>query len=268
MTLREIKKQLVVGLPAIIFLFLWEAIALHNPRTAFLLGQPTAVGTILLKRFGDGSLFADITATTIPLFFGFVLGNFCGIILGLILWRFPTLSDLTRPYLIALGAVPAFIFAPLLIVWFGTGITMKIILISLSTGLVAAAQALTGASNVSVDFFRFFNTLQASSFAIFRHLILPSAASWFFAALRLNVGFGLLAVFVAEFISSERGIAHRALVDAGLYNVSAVCASALVLAMMAILFYSFIARQEKRWLPWNHVEETEDNGEVYVPMNK
>jgi NitT/TauT family transport system permease protein len=244
------KRFALVLTPALVLLGFWEFLTSQNQRAAFLFGQPTTVVHIFLKRFMDGSLFTDIQATLLPMLAGFIIGNLLGIALGLLLWRFQKINQIARPYLIALGAVPAFIFAPVLVVWFGTGIEMKIVLVFLSTVLVAAFQATTGASEIDADFFHLFRTFRANDAAIFRHLVLPSAAAWVFAGLRLNIGFALLGEFVGEFISSENGVAHRALVDAGLYNLSAVWVSAFVIAALAILLYTFIVRLEAIFVPW------------------
>jgi len=244
------KRFALVLTPAVVVLSIWEFLTSQNQRAAFLFGQPTAVAHIFLQRIKDGSLFADIEATLLPMIAGFIIGNLLGIALGLLLWRFQKINQIARPYLIALGAVPAFIFAPVLVVWFGTGTEMKIVLVFLSTVLVAAFQATTGASEIDADFFRLFQTFRAKDAAVFRHLVLPSAAAWVFAGLRLNIGFALLGEFVGEFISSENGIAHRALVDAGLYNLSAVWVSAFVIAALAILLYAFIVRLETIFVPW------------------
>jgi len=255
------KRFFLVLTPALVLLGVWEIFTRRNQQAAFLFGQPTVVAQIFLQRMQNGSLFTDLWATLLPMLSGFVLGNLLGILLGLLLWRFQNINQITRPYLIALGAVPAFIFAPVLVVWFGTGIGMKIVLVFLSTVLVAAFQATTGASEIDPDFFDLFRTFRAKDPAIFGHLVLPSAAAWVFAGLRLNIGFALLGEFVAEFISSENGIAHRALVDAGLYNLSAVWVSAFVIAVLAILIYTLIIRLESVFVPWKVTPRSREIGQ-------
>jgi NitT/TauT family transport system permease protein len=255
---QSIKRILLVLTPAFFFMAIWELITIQNTRAAFLFGQPTVIIRILSKRLQDGSMFVDITATFFTVVIGFVLGNLLGIALGLILWRFPRMNQIARPYLIACGAVPAFVFAPILVIWFGTGMGMKVVLVFLSTVLVGAFQASTGASEVDPDFFRLLRTFRAKEGAKFRHLILPSAAAWVFGGLRLNIGFALLGGFVGEFISSEHGIAHRALVDAGLYNLSAVWVSAFMIAMVAILLYTIVVRVEAKLLPWKRLSTSRE----------
>ncbi len=247
---RRLKGMLLILVPACVIVLIWQIGANANRQIAFLTGRPSEVALIFFQRILDGSLLTDTIATLIPVIVGFAGGSFFGTILGLFLWRFKTFDQISRPYLIALGAVPAFIFAPLLVVWFGTGLVMKIVLVFLSTVLVASSQAASGASEVDPDFFRLFQTFRAPNATVFRHLVLPSAAAWFFAGLRLNIGFALLGEFVGEFISSDRGLAHRALFDAGLYDLSAVWVSAFVIAIVAIILYGILAGLESKLFPW------------------
>ncbi len=252
MTLSQLKRGFCVAVPAFVFTIVWQIAASTNTRIEFLFGKPSEAARILSVRTLNGLLLTDIWATVLPMIIGFILGNLLGIGFGLLLWQFKNFNQIARPYLIALGAVPAFVFAPVLVVWFGTGIGMKVVLVFLSTVLVAASQALTGALEVDKDLFGLLHTFRATPTAVFRHLILPSAAAWVFAALRLNIGFALLGEFVGEFISSERGIAHRALVDAGLYNFSAVWVSAFVIAILATVLYLLLIPVEAILVPWKN----------------
>jgi len=269
MTLAQLtKRSLIVLAPAALFVAGWHLLTVQNPRAAFLFGQPEAVIRILAQRVQDGSLFLDVAATLGPVVGGFLLGNLTGIVLGLVLWRFKNFNRLARPYLIALGAVPAFVFAPVFVVWFGTGVLMKLVIVFLSTVLVAAFQASTGAAEIDPDYFDLMRTFRARDRAIFRLLVLPSAAAWVFTGLRLNVGFALLGGFVGEFISSERGLAHRALVDAGLYNLSAVWASAFVIAVMALLLYRSTVQLETVLLPWKQSLPTRVSDNAVSPSKR
>lgn len=248
---------LVLG-PAIAFVASWQIIAEKSQKTTFLFGQPIIAAQILWSRLMNGILLNDIAATVFPMLGGFVLGNVLGIVFGLLLWRFKKLNTVARPYLIGFGAVPVFVFAPVLVVWFGTGFEMKVVLVFLSTVLISTLQASTGASQIEPDFFRLLRTYRVKDREIFRHVVLPSASAWVFAGLRLNIGFALLGEFVAEFISSDSGLAHRALFDAGLYNLSAVWASAFVIAVIAVCLYSLIASLEAILVPWKHGEPSRE----------
>jgi len=231
----HLPNQLLRVIPLLVLLSAWEILATTSSRIAFLFGRPTTTFTVLISRTFDGTLLLDAAATLIPLLSGFLIGNLTGAALGLLVWRFPRFGFLAQPYLTGLGALPAFILAPLLIVWFGTGAAMKTLIVIMSTMFIAASHTTSGARDIDRRFFQLFRSFGAGDAMIFRLLVLPSIASWVFSSLRLNAGAALLGVFMAEFISSGRGLAHRTLMDAGLYNISAVWAGALCVVAIALV---------------------------------
>lgn len=248
--LRRVRPWLFSLAVLVLLLMTWELAAASAERTAFLLGRPSQTIEILMSRATSGLLWTDAVATGIVALSGFIAGNLIGIALGLTLWRFAHLDKVLRPYLIALGAAPIFALAPVLVVWFGTGFLAKFILVLLSTVLVATFHAQSGASEIRPEYFRLFRSWRTSESKVFRFLVLPSAISWVLSGLRLNVGFALLGAFIAEFISAEHGLAHRILVDAGLYNVSAVWAGVFSFAALALSAHLTIAVLERKLFPW------------------
>ncbi len=70
---------------------------------------------------------------------------------GLALWLVPTGAAVLRPYLVALNGLPKIALAPLIIVWFGIGISSKIAIAAIITFIVAVITALQGAKEVDAD---------------------------------------------------------------------------------------------------------------------
>ena len=62
-------------------------------------------------------------------------------------------------YIIALSSIPTFALAPLMIIWFGTGLKMKIVLAFLSTVFITAFQTYEGASKISESDDTFFKII-------------------------------------------------------------------------------------------------------------
>ena len=89
------------------------------------------------QNVGDGSLFRDTYVTGIETLLGFVLGNLIGTLCGLGLWYSRFLSLVMQPFVIAIGAIPIIALAPIVIIWFGTGIASKVAMATLSVVVVA-----------------------------------------------------------------------------------------------------------------------------------
>jgi len=231
-------------IPLIVFVLLWEALIRGNSELIFFFGLPTKIANYFYLKTLDGSLIIDFSVTFIEALAGFVIGNVVGALIGLGLWYSKTAFSISKPYIIALGSAPIFALAPILIIWFGTGIFSKIMIATFSTVFIALFQAYTGASEVSSDYLKLMQTFGATKTQTFRKVVAPSAVVWVISAFKINVGFALLGAFIGEFISSNRGLGHLILVASGLFDISLVLCGVLLLILIALIFSFAITQIE------------------------
>lgn len=231
-------------IPLVVVLLTWASAVQLQPGVAFFIGSPVKVAKYFVERIVDLSLPLDVATTLAEALLGFVLGSVVGTAVGLILWYSNTAFKISRPYVIALGSAPVIALAPLVIIWFGTGLFSKVMTAAFSTVFVALLQAYTGASEVQRDFLRLFASFHATTSQVFRKLIAPAALSWVIAGLRLNIGFALLGAFVGEFISSSRGLGHLILVASGLFNISLVLVGVASFVCIALLLNWLLSLSE------------------------
>lgn len=227
--------SLLRPLPLVAFVVGWELVVWGNDRLVFFFGQPSKVLSCIWTRTMDGSLPIDFATTFSEAAIGFVVGNVVGTAIGLGLWYSKTAFQIARPYIIALGSAPIFALAPLLIIWFGTGMVSKVMIAGLSTVFVALLQSYTGAADVSSDFIRLMKTFGATQSQTFRKVVAPSAIVWVMSAFKMNVGFAILGAFIGEYISSSRGLGHLILVASGLFDISLVLCGVLMLVIIALI---------------------------------
>lgn len=227
--------RLLRPLPLLAFVLGWELLVRGNDRLVFFFGQPSKVFGYLWTRTVDGSLPVDFATTFAEAAIGFVIGNVVGTAIGLGLWFSKSAFQIARPYIIALGSAPIFALAPLLIVWFGTGMLSKVMIAALSTVFVALLQSYTGAAEVSNDYLRLMKTFNATKNQTFRKVVAPAAIVWVMSAFKINTGFAILGAFIGEFISSNRGLGHLILVASGLFDISLVLCGVLLLVCIALL---------------------------------
>lgn len=244
MTRAKLKLRIYQIIPLLLFLIFWEILVRLNERSVFFFGLPSKIISYLFSKTLDGSLVVDFTLTFSEAFIGFVLGNLVGTLIGLGLWYSKTAFQIARPYIIALGSAPIFALAPLLIIWFGTGMFSKVMIAALSTVFVALFQAYMGALEVKKSHLMLMQTFGATKHQIFAKIIVPSAIVWVISAFRMNVGFALLGAFIGEFISSNRGLGHLILVASGLFDISLVLLGVFLLICCAFLMNLIVSQAE------------------------
>jgi NitT/TauT family transport system permease protein len=238
------------SLPLIIFLLAWEFVIATTARNIFLFSSPSLVFQSLFKNFKNGVLPNDIFVTGQEALYGFLIGNISGAAIGLSLWYSERIANLTRPYIIAIGAVPIFSIAPMTILWFGTGLYAKVMMAAISTVIVAITQSYEGARHVDIQQIKLFQSFGANNRQVFSKLIIPSSLVWLFNSLKLNISFALFGAFIAEYISAEEGLGYRIFKAGGTYDVALVLSSVICIVLLAFSFSGIIYLFEKTLMKW------------------
>lgn len=247
---KSLNKIVIGALPLFFFLLCWEYYSTLSDRNTFLFASPSKVFISLINNTTNGLLLHDFYITSCETIIGFIIGNVLGSIIGLSLWLSKRSAIISRPYVIAIGAIPIFAVAPMMIMWFGTGIFAKIIMAALSTIIIAISQSYEGARNVDVNQINLLKSFGANKFQIFRKLIIPSSLIWVFNSLKLNVSFALLGAFIGEFISAEAGLGYRVLKAGGLYDVPLVLASIICMIVLVFFMTGIIRLTEINKMSW------------------
>lgn len=235
------------------FLILWE-LATQDKQTAFLFGSPSAIIGFLYKMVMDGSLFTDAYVTGLETILGFVLGNVIGTVLGLSLWYSHFVSRVAQPFIVALGSIPIIALAPIMIIWFGTGLASKVAMSTLSVVVVALLTSYKGAMSVDPDQINLMRTLGAKKSQIFRKLVVPASLTDIFAGLKLTVGFALIGAIIGEFMSSSEGLGHAIFKAGSLYIIPKVFAALVATIALALILAYLVGKLEQRLTPWRKHE--------------
>src|SRR5258708_2428556 len=236
------------------FLAFWDHLTSRDSAAAFMFGSPTAIAGFLVQMARDGSLWRDLYVTGLETLLGFLVGNFVGTVIGLSLWYSRFVSRVVEPFVIALGSIPIIALAPIIIIWFGTGLISKVAMSTLSVIIVALVTSYKGAVGVDTDQINLMRTLGASKFQIFLKLVVPASLTDIFAGLKLTVGFALIGAIVGEFMSSSEGLGHAIFKAGSLYIIPKVFAALVATIALALLLTFVVGRIERLLMPWRRIQ--------------
>ena len=230
----------------------WEYLTSKAALSAFLFGSPSAIWGFLVTMWQDGSLFRDTYVTGMETLAGFVIGNVVGTVIGLLLWYSRFVSRVVQPFVVALGSIPIIALAPIMIIWFGTGLASKVAMATLSVVVVALLTSYKGAMSVDPDQINLMRTLGASKGHIFRKLVVPASLTDIFAGLKLTVGFALIGAIIGEFMSSSEGLGHAIFKAGSLYIIPKVFAALVATIALALVLAFVVGKIERLLSPWRH----------------
>lgn len=238
------------ALAVIVFFALWELGVRIGWISNFLVGSPSGIFGLAYKMTLSGELLSDTWCTLFEAILGFVIGTILGSLIGLALWYSAFVARLVEPFIIAINSVPKIAFAPIVILWFGTGLVSKVALSVSLTAIVALIAAYQAAKDADTDLQSLMVSMGATKHQIFYKAVVPSTLPSIIATFRINIGFGLVGAVVGEFISSQRGLGHMIYSASALYDLNSVWVGLFTLMIMGFILYYVIDIIERAMLPW------------------
>lgn len=248
--MRNILLKLV---PGIILLFIWEVVARQDKTILFLFSSPTQVISLFFKELQNSAMWYNVWVTFEEAILGLILGTVFGTLLGLLIWANETLRKILEPYILIFGAIPIFALAPMLIIWFGIGLSSKVFMAAFSVFLVALSQSYEGTQNASQKYTLFAQSLGCSRLQMMYKIILPGSVQWVLSGIKMNIGLALLGAFIGEFVSSTAGLGYYILKEGSLFNTAGVLVGIILLTCLSLVMNIILNFIKRNFLPWTHI---------------
>ena len=248
-----------VVLPQVIlvlaFLVVWELLVAYGYATEFFFGRPTWVFAYVGRGLGEGWLWGHTWVTFYETMAGFVLGTLLGTAVGLALWWSVLLSRVLSPVAVILNATPKIVMAPIFIVWFGIGLTSKVVLAVTICAIVAWISAFDAIRSVDLDQVDMIRALGGRRRHAFTNVVIPTSLTWISAAMKINIGLALIGAITGEYLSSTQGLGYLAVKTANEYQMSQTLGVLLVISVLAGAQYYALSWTERKLFRWMRQDE-------------
>jgi len=242
---------LLVPVAMVGFVGLWGLVARLGNYPSFLLPAPSLVWSKFVKVAADGTLWYHTSITLLEILGGLAVGLTAATVLGYLLAKSPVVERLLSPYIIASQSVPIVALAPLLIVWFGFGLTSKILVCALTIFFPVLITTIVGIRSVEEDLMDLMRSLQASRWQVFRFLEVPAAMPVILGGLKVGVTLSVIGAVVGEFAQSDRGLGFLVnLANRGLFDTPLMFVALFVLMTIALGLYGIVSFFESVLLTW------------------
>lgn len=209
---------------------------LHVPN--YLVPSPNAVFKEFLDR---GHLLAmDTWVTAQEAGAGFVIGTGFGFACGVVFAHSRLLENTFQPYLVGLQAIPVVAIAPLLVIWFGSGIAGKIALSAFISYFPVVVSTTYGLRRVQSEMIELFLVLRATKMQTFLKLRLPHALPYIFSALRVSATLSVIGAIVGEMAGANQGLGHRILVSSYRTETPMMFAGIACASALGLLFFGIV----------------------------
>lgn len=228
----------------------WQALVVWGGYAPFILPGPGLVWRKFLSVWSDGTLMRHTQVTLLEVALGLALGLGCALALGYVLGKNRTVERLVSPYIVASQSIPIVAVAPLLVIWFGSGLTSKVLVCALITFFPTLVSTIVGVRTVDDDLRDLMRSLRAGRWQTFRLLELPAALPVIFGGLKLSVILSLVGAVVGEFSGADVGLGFLINLGRGVLDTPLMFVAVFALIVIAQTLYLIVSLLEHILLRW------------------
>jgi NitT/TauT family transport system permease protein len=243
-------------------LLVWEALVWAFDVPAYILPAPSGI-FVALYRGTVSYLYLDhIGVTVAETLMGFALGSALAFALGIAVALSRRVEYFLYPFIVMFQAMPKVALAPLIIIWFGLGITSKVVAAALVAFFPLMVNTIVGLRSAEEDRINLMRSLAASRWQIFWMLQLPNAMPYIFAGLEIAMIFALIGAIVGEFVGAQSGLGMLIQSMNFTMDVAGQFSVLLILSMLGLLLNGIVSEVRRRVLFWDPSQKIDAAGSV------
>jgi NitT/TauT family transport system permease protein len=243
---QRLTTTLTAALALAVFLGLWQGIVVVGNYPPFILPTPDQVLSRFVTGWTDGTIPRHAGQTLLEVVLGFAAGASLAIVVGYGLARSALVERVVSPYLVAAQATPILALAPLLALWFGPGLTAKVVICGLIVFFPVAISTMVGIRSVDARLLELGRSLRATRRQVLLTLEIPAALPSIFGGLRVGVTLAVVGAIVAEWTGAERGLGVLVnLARGSLFDIPLMFATLLTIALLGIALYTLVVVIER-----------------------
>jgi ABC-type nitrate/sulfonate/bicarbonate transport system permease component len=244
------RKVLLGSLAVAIFIAAWQAMFLFVAFNKLFISKPDLIWNALVDLIVSGDLFRDLAVSAAPFLYGFGAAVIVGVPLGVVMgWRAPVRYTLD-PIMTIFYASPLVALAPLVIVFFGVGVSGKAIIIFVLSVFPFIFNAQAGVRAIDPLLINVVRSLGGSERDLYLKVLIPGVLPYIVAGARIAVGRGLIGILVGEFFAASEGIGYAIARFGDLFALDKMFACILAIMVIAVVLTEGIRWAERAAFPW------------------
>ena len=247
-TLGRIGWNLIPALTFVAMVGIWALAVRVFQIPSYLLPGPGGVFKLLVT--DAAMLWTNAQTTLAEIIFGFGLTLVTAIPLGLAIALSPFAKQVLYPPAMLMQLVPKIAMAPLFLVWFGFGMTSKVVLTLLMTFFPLLIASISGFQILDTRLLYLTRSMGATTWQTFRYLRVPAALPVIFSGVKTSATIAATAAIVAEFVGANKGLGYVLLKGTSTMNIELTFAVLVVLTIIGLAINYVVEFSEWLLAPW------------------
>ncbi len=228
----------------------WQWLSHSDLIAPYLLPTPHKVLDSWLRLLETGRLWHHVSATLAEAVLGFLVAFIIGVGLAYFIARSEWLSWLLAPFIAGTQAMPMIALAPVLVMWFGLGLSSKVIICALIVFFPILVNTVVGLRGIDREMLDAAYNQGANGRQTFWYVEIPLALRTLLGGIRMGLTLSLTGAIVGEFVASDAGLGFLMLLSRTTYDSAMLFASSLTMTGLAIFCYMAIGFVEMVLIDW------------------
>jgi NitT/TauT family transport system permease protein len=212
---------------------------------------PAAVGRAWLGLLVSPQAWHAAAMTVYATLAGFMWATVIGVGLGTIVGRMRWLERTLNPFIVATQVVPKVAFVPLFIVWFGFGIASKVVVAAVLAFFPIFTNTVLGVKSIDAGHSDVMTSFNASRWAIFRCLELPSSLPYILTGMEVGIVLAIIGAIVGEYLGGSSGLGYLLIARMNAYETEGLFAVMIHMTILGFVFYFAVGLLRRVLIPWH-----------------
>jgi NitT/TauT family transport system permease protein len=182
---------------------------------------------------------------------GFGWAIIIGVGLGVAIARVRWLELTLNPFIVATQVIPKVALVPLFVVWFGFGVTSKVIVAAVLAFFPILTNTVLGVKSIDEGHRDVMTSLNATRWQIFRRLELPSALPYIITGLEVGIVLAIIGAIVGEYLGGNLGLGRMLIERMNAFEMDEMFAILIHMSMLGFLLYFSIGILRRLLIPWH-----------------
>lgn len=253
---RERPELVLVPLTFVVVVAAWEIGVKVMDVAEYVLPPPSAIWQSLLRQVQSAQYWNNVWVTSLETLGGFAIGVVTAFVIGIAVAQFRLVEKTVFPYVVAFQTVPKTALAPLFVIWFGFGMSSKVVtaaLVAFFPMLINVIEGLRATEQAQIELLR---SLGATKSQIFRKVQLPNSMPFVFAGLDIGIVFAIIGAVVGEWVGAREGLGYQLLQYIYNFDIAGLFGVLVTLSVMGYAAHALIRAAQRKFAFWSESERT------------
>jgi NitT/TauT family transport system permease protein len=234
-----------------ILILIWDSYVRYAGISPLILPRPGTVWTAWMEMLRDPRAWHHTWMTVYATLSGFAYACVIGITLGVLIARLRWLELTLNPFIVATQVIPKVALVPLFVLWFGFGVTSKVIVAAVLAFFPILTNTAMGVKSIDEGHRDVMVSLNATRWQVFRRLEFPSALPFIITGLEIGIVLAIIGAVVGEYLGGNAGLGHLLIARLNAFETDQMFAVLIHMSILGFIFYFAIGALRKILVPWH-----------------